>query len=346
MAHDGRPRCSWRRDVRSHAILYGTARTGSMDNVTFNVTDGQVLSVSRDSALFLFIILITTGVNLLIVAALFADRKTNRSLRVILVSLLLSGVVLSVSIVIYDVFVIVEGFNNYSIWWEAVKVILIFGGTARVLFATMYAVTIFLLMKFWNKPITAAKSTKYFIITAVIVWMVSFVSASPQAFDVVSDTYFESCSCYAYGIAYVLAHSIVFSILPVILSFIVLIVTVCDHKRNTEVDEDNDKVMKGLLKFGFFLLVIQTINVAANVILPIMYINVVNNIFDDTYFSFSTVFDGAHLTVIPTPVMILIFFKPARDTLTRWLTCSFLCQKCATSTSSAPLVNPTVTSCA
>ena len=88
--------------------------SASMDNGTFNVSDGQVLSVGRDSALFLFIILITTGVNLLIVAALFADRKTNQSLRVILVSLLLSGVVLSVSIVIYDVSVIVEGFNNNS----------------------------------------------------------------------------------------------------------------------------------------------------------------------------------------------------------------------------------------
>ena len=67
--------------------------SASMDNGTFNVSDGQVLSVGRDSALFLIIILITTGVNVLIVAALFADRKTNQSLRVILVSLLLSGVV-------------------------------------------------------------------------------------------------------------------------------------------------------------------------------------------------------------------------------------------------------------
>ena len=319
--------------------------SANMDNGTFNASDRQVLSVGRDSALFLFIILITTGVNLLIVAALFADRKTNQSLRVILVSLLLSGAVLSVSIVIYDVFVIVEGFNNNSKWWKAVSVMLIFGGTARVLFATMYAVTVFLLMRFWNKPIIEASSIKYFIVTAVIVWMVSFVSASPQAFDVVSNTYFESCSCYAYVAAYGLAHTIIFSILPVTLSFIVLIMTVCDHKRRTQVvPQDNDKVMKGLLKFGFFLLAIQAINVATNVILPIMYFNLLHNFFDDTYFSFSTVFDGAHLTVIPTPVMILIFFKPARDTLTRWLTCSFLRQKSATSMSSAPMVNPTVNS--
>ena len=301
-----------------------------MDNVTQAANDSNVMvSVGRDSGLFLLLILITTGVNVLLVAALFAERKTNQSLRVILISLLLSGVVLSISIMIYDVGVIVEGFNNYSEWWQAVKVILITGGTARVLFATMYAVTISLLMKFWNKPITAPESTKYFVITAVIIWIVSFFSALPQAFDVVSDTYLESCSCYAYGIVYVVGHSIIFSVLPIVLSFAVLVVTVCDRKRNTEIDEDRDRVLKGLLKFGFFLLVVQTINVASNVILPITYNNLVNNLFDDTYFSFSTVFDAAHLTLIPTPMLILVFFKPARDTLSRWLTCSFLRQKYA-----------------
>ena len=307
-----------------------------MSNSTFNASEGgELLSVSRDSALFLLLILIATGSNFLIIAALIVDRKTQQCVRVILVNLLLSGVVLSSAIMTYDVFVIVEGFNNYSTWWDVVKVIFFFGGTARVLFATMYAVTVFLALKFWDKPITAPENTKYFIITAVIVWTVSFLSALPQAFHVVSDTYLESCSCYAYGTAHVVAHSIVFSILPIILSFAVLMVTVCHHKHKTEIDEDRDRVLKGLLRFGFFLFVVQTINVASNVILPIMYQNLVNEIFDDTYFSFSTVFDAAHLTIIPTPVLILIFFKPARDTLTRWLTCSFLRQKCATSTTSS-----------
>ena len=302
-----------------------------MDNITFNASDSnqQLSPVSRDSALFLLLILITTGTTILIIAALIADRKTQQSVRVILVNLLLSGVVLSVTIMIYDIIVIVEGFDYYSTWWDAVKVLAFFGGTARVLFATMYAVTVFLALKFWDKPITAPESTKYFIITAVIVWTVSFLSALPHAFDVVSDTYLESCSCYAYGIVYVVGHSIIFSVLPIVLSFAVLVVTVCDRKRNTEIDEDRDRVLKGLLKFGFFLLVVQTINVASNVILPITYNNLVNNLFDDTYFSFSTVFDAAHLTLIPTPMLILVFFKPARDTLSRWLTCSFLRQKYA-----------------
>lgn len=113
------------------------------------------------------------------------------------------------------------------------------------------------------------------------------------------------------------------------MSFTALVVTVCNHKCNTEVDED--RVLTGLLKFGFFLIVIQVINVTTNVILPIMYVNLRNNVFDDTFFSFGTLFDGAHLTAIPTPVLILTFFKTARDTLTRWLTCSVLRHKCGTS---------------
>ena len=299
-----------------------------MANGTFNGSD-EVFATpeSRDTALFLLILLVTTGTSILITAALIADRKTNQSVRVILVNLLLSGVVLSIAIMIYDVFVIVEGFDNYSTWWQVDKLLLYFGGTARVLFATMYAMTVFLIMKFWNKPITAPESTKYFVITAVIIWSVSFASATPQLSRNVTDTYVESCSCFAYVTAYVAAHSVIFSILPVVLSFVVLMVTVCDYKRNTVIDEDRDRVLKGFLKFGFFLLVVQTINVTTNVVLPIVYVNLVNKLVNDTYFSFSTVFDAAHLTVIPTPVLILIFFKPARDTLTRWLTCSCLRQK-------------------
>lgn len=315
-----------------------------MANVTCNASrEGLAVPFSRDSALFLLLILITAGVNVLIIAAMIADKKTNRSVRVIIVNLLLAGVVLSIAIVIFDVYVIVEGFNYDRAWWDAVKVILVLGGTSRVLFATMYAVTIFLALKFWSKPIIAPESTKYFVITAVIVWIVSFLSALPLAFDVVNDTYDNSCSCYVYGTAHIVAHSVIFSIIPVVVSFVVLMVTFCHQRYNTEIDEDSSKVLKGLLKLGFFLLVVQAINVASNVILPIMYINLVNEFFDGTYFSFSTVFDGAHLTVIPTPVLILIFFKPVRLTLTRWLTCSCTCsllrQRWVTSSTSLKVVD-------
>ena len=291
--------------------------------------------VSQDSALFLIIILVTTGFNLLIVAALIADTNTNRSIRVILVNFLLSGVVLSIAIIIYDSFVfsdlyVAEGFSSNTPWWQVVVVIFYFGGTGCSLFATMYAVIMFIQVRFWEKPIAQPSGTKYFAISAVAIWIVAFLAASPLiSRDIVYDTIIESCNCFVYSITFVVLYSVFFSILPAVISLIVLIVTVYYYKRYTIDSKSNDRVSAGLLKFAFFLLVVQTINVIAYVLLPIMYLNLVHALFDDTYFSFGSLFDAIHLIVIPTPIFILIFIKPVRDILSRWGTCSCFQNKCA-----------------
>ena len=291
--------------------------------------------VGQDNALILTILLITTIINLLITMAVISERKTSLSIRVILVNLLLSGVVSSIALVIYDIFVMLEGYNSTTLWWQVVIVFFYFGGTGRILFATMYAVTIFLLLKFWDKPVTKPRSAKYFIFTAVAIWILAFISASPLiSRDITFEKPADYCDCYPYSTGFVLLHSIVFSIAPAIVSLIFLIATVCYRRYKALNDEGSDNILKGLLKFGFFLAVVQAINVFALVLLPIMYVNLLNKLFDDTHFSFRSVFDAIHLTIIPTPVLILIFFKPSRDTLTRWMTCGCAREKCTPTTSS------------
>ena len=306
-----------------------------MDNFTCNMSSGQqIMQVGRqDNALFLVILLITMGINILITAALIADKQTNQAVRVILINLLLSGLVSSLAIVIHDFIVMLVGYNYTGASWQVVVVVFFFGGSARVLFTTMYAVTIFLLVKFWHKPIIKPRNTKYFILTVIVIWMVAFSSAAPLiSGDVTfgSDIDDELCNCYLYPIIFAVVYGIIFSILPAVFSLIILMVTVCYHKRYTLREKADDKIFKGLLKFGLFLLVVQALNVVTHVVLPIMYLNLQHALFDDTFFSFHSVFDGLHLSTIPTPVFALIFLKPARDTLARWLTCGCLCQQQAT----------------
>lgn len=312
-----------------------------MNDSTMTTNSSQVFGVSQvsqDTALFLIIILVTTGFNLLITAALLADTKTNRSIKVILVNLLFSGVVSSIAIIIYDSFIftnlyVEEQFSANTPWWQIVIVIFYFGGASQALFTTMYAIIMFVLVRFWQKPIIRPEYTKYFILTAIAIWILAFLSASPLiSRDVTYDSALESCDCFAYSTSFVVLYSILFSIFPAILSVIFLTVTVYYYKRYTLKNEGSDRFLAGLLKFAFFLLVIQTINVAAYVVLPIMYINLVHELFDDTYFSFRSLFDAIHLTAIPTPICILVFIKPVRDILTRWATCSFCQQKHSSST--------------
>ena len=312
-----------------------------MDSVaTVNGSEQPTPQVGQDNALFLVILLITIGITILIIAALIVGTHTNQVIQVILVNQLIAGIVSSIAIIIHDLIVMLVGYNYTGAKWQAVIVIFYFGGSARLLFATMYAVTIFLLVRFCDKPISKPKSTKYYIVTAVVIWIVAFSSASPL---ISSDVTFGTasanmiCNCSLHLIIFVTTHSVVFSILPAILSIIILTITICYHKRRTMADKAiaNDRVMKGLLKFGLFLLAVQAINVVTHVIIPIMYVNLEHKLFDDTFFSFRSLFDAVHLSAIPTPALILIFFKPARVTLTRWLTCTLLCQKCTTANHSS-----------
>lgn len=303
----------------------------------------EVWAFPQDVALFLAILLIAMGLSLLLIAAVTAERTTNPTVRVILVNLLLSSVVSSISIVFYDVFGIWGGSvgsvdaTAFLAGFTVCTMIFYCGGTAHVLFATMYSVTIFLQIKLWSKPILKPRNNKYFILAAVGVWIVAFISTLPFIYLNFETTPSKLCNCQLYSIIITLLHNLFFSILPAVFSLGVLLVTVYYYKRSTLIDKCNDKGLKGLLKFGFFLLAVEIIHFVAHVILPIMFINLINRFYDDTYFSVRSVVDGIHLIMIPTPILILVFFKPARDTLTRWLTCRFRRQKCEPATSTIPL---------
>ena len=313
-----------------------------MDNTTVNTSAEAAggWNFPQDSVLFLIILLLTLVLKLLLTAAVIAERNTNCMVRLILVGLLLSSVISSVSIVLYDLFGIVGGVDSDRLNTDQLRLsyaigtmIFYFGGTAHVLFATMYSVTIFLQIKFWNRPILKPMNNKYFILTAVCVWIVAFISACPLIFLYLEATPASFCNCYFYSIIIVVLHSLAFSILPAILSLVILLVTVHYYKRHTLVQgECKNKGLEGLINFGFFLLALQVVHFATHVLLPIMLINIMNRFFDDTYISARSVFDGIHLSLIPTPLLILIFFKPSRNTLTRWLTCRFRrSQQCAPS---------------
>lgn len=303
-----------------------------MDNTTVNTSaeTGEWI-FSQDRVIFLIILLLTVVLKLLLTAAVIAERNTNCIVRVILVSLLLSSMISSVSIVLHDIFAIVRlNTDQVRLRFAIGTMIFYFGGTAHVLFATMYSMTIFLQIKFWNKPILKPRNNKYFVLAALCVWSVAFISAFPLVFIYLERTPATICNCYIYSIVIIVLHSLAFSILPAVLSLVTLLITVHYYKRHTLVqDRCNNKGLKGLIHFGFFLLALQVVHFATHVLFPIMLINIFSRFFDDTYFSVRSVFDGIHLSLIPTPLLILIFFKPARDTLTRWVTCRFRhSQKC------------------
>ena len=72
-----------------------------------------------------------------------------------------------------------ENFSANRPWWEIIIVIFYFGGSSQALFGTLYAVIMFLLVRFWEKPVIRPNYTKHFVISSVVIWIVAFLSASP-----------------------------------------------------------------------------------------------------------------------------------------------------------------------
>ena len=110
-----------------------------------------------------------------------AESNTNWSIRVILINLLFSGVV-SICQLRSSFMTVEEQFSANRPWWQIIILIFYFGGGSQALFVTMYTVIMFLLVRFWEKPVIRPKYTKYFIITAVSIWIVAFLSASPRIY--------------------------------------------------------------------------------------------------------------------------------------------------------------------
>ena len=317
-----------------------------MNNTTRNASGplGE-WTAPQDSTLSLAILLVVMAIKLLLIAAVIAERSTNCTVRLILGNLLLSSVISSIPVVFFDIFGILGGLGylgrfNTRVWFMIGILIFYGGSTAQVLFATMYSVAIFLQIRFWNRPVLKPRSTKYFILATVCVYIVAFISATPLLYLYFETTPTAFCNCFLYSFIIMLLHSLFLFVLPAIFSLTILLMTVRYYKHNSlhqDIVKHNDKGLQGLLHFGFFLFAEQVIHFATHVLLPIMWMNLLNRFFDDTFFSVRSVSDGIHLTLIPTPILILIFFKPAREILTRWLTCRFRCQKSSTDTVTVPV---------
>ena len=179
-------------------------------NRTFNVsTDGVTeidFKIIAGAILWLTVVFVIV-LDLLLMAAVIADTETARSIRWISGNILMASVLgalgsaLSHILQAVDVFdanfrryrlplrrvrLSVVGFWNSNMAQYVTTACLVFtplytlGNSGRVLMATFYAITVFVVVKWWNKPVLAPRNTKYFIIATVFVWVavVPFVAPS------------------------------------------------------------------------------------------------------------------------------------------------------------------------
>ena len=122
---------------------------------------------------------------------------------------------------------------------------------------------------------------------------------------------------------------IIVSCIAIIATPVVLIKTSCYVKRKSIGDQRESK--KALVNFGLFLMIVQGINVFSQIVIPLLALGI-----GSLQMEYSLAFIIAvtvallELSQIPTNVLILIFFKPVRVRVKRWICCCYHGRKQAT----------------
>ena len=296
-------------------------------NKTVNATaDGVIVALD---GILLPVVALVIVFDLLVIAALIADSETVRSIRWIIGNILIACVVSALGSGLHHIYQVGSEFdaNLARSRLTACRVympLITLGGSGRVLMATLYAITVFIVVRWWNKPVLAPRNTKYFIIGAMFAWLLSILLSVSS---LTTATLAPLCAAmevtdytpvYAAWVPFLLL-----SIFPILFTLLFLVTTVYLIKRQTITE--NSATKKALLKFGLFLALTQGINASAQIICPAVTLALLHQQRDRSLVieALIAVFD---LSLIPTPILICIFFKPVWHKLRNWL-CS-CCRKC------------------
>ena len=301
-------------------------------NSTINITAvgaAEVKYTAIADAVLLLAVMFVIVYNLLVTAVFIVDSDIVRSIRWILGNVLAASTMGALGAAFLHIFrvvnVLIADFGSYGVTVCRVSLSLMgFGNSGRVLMATFYAITVFLLVRWWNKPVLAPRNTKYFIIGVIFVWLLVTPLVVPSLVTGASvfcrmPTNDEP----SYSGIYSVIPYFILSTLPIILTLLLLIVTVCFIRKRTITE--NSAGRKALLRFGFFLVIGQGINAIGQIVCPAVFL--VLSTHRDRSLAAMTLIAIFDLSLIPTPILICIFFKPVQLKLRNWFCCC--CARCS-----------------
>ena len=117
------------------------------------------------------------------------------------------------------------------------------------------------------------------------------------------------------------------SCIPIIITPIILIETSCYVKRKTITEHKDTK--KALVRFGLFLMTVQAFNAFSQIGIPLLAL-AFSRLQTEHFIAYFIAIGLTDLSRIPIIVLILVFFKPVRVKLQRWISFFFMCLKQAT----------------
>ena len=309
-----------------------------MDNLS-NTSLNDTFPHSLDSpgfvvfnvVMLLGVVLPVIAVNTVILVALVLESAIVKAIRLVLGSILVSCNLMALGLAMYHIagiFLKLSPVNNPPTAPCTVTMFLIsFGGAARLVFMATFAVIVYIIVRY-------GKTTKqHFVITSCVVvavlWILVLLGASPFFSQAIIYTrYTASLSCgitlsSTYSYIYTVLYIFFFGFVTLSVTITFLVITVCYIKCLTI---QHIKLEKATIKFGFFLLLGNGINLLAQM-LPIITATAIPPQSTSPsgppppsvhvlLYSFYILLNAA---LIPTPIIVLVYFKSIRERLWHWL---------------------------
>ena len=272
-------------------------------------------------------------VNFVLLVTLVTEKSLPSSIRLILACLISSCEVVIFSLAITFISnLLISGFEELQPSENLCKVLLwlvLSGGAARLVFMSLFAINVFILVKY------SAKALKFYITVAVagIIVLLTFLpNLAVFSSLIVTITFIDDTVCSFHGsgeiysYAYAVGYTFIYGICSVGFTIVIPIITLAYLKKRSSITEDN-RVNRAMIKFTFFLLLGNSFNLIGQsgpVFLAVFLPSDTGGIVQ--IFSY---IEGVFLLIslIPTPIMILVYFKPVRERLGNCL-CRHFCQCC------------------
>ena len=203
------------------------------------------------------------------------------------------------------------------------------GQASRLSFMTMLAIVVNILVRY-GEVAKGRKALVILLVTVAVVWLVvASYSLVPFSSQIIKVDYIEDIMCSPRlqqtlpGYISAAIYFIAFGLLSYILTIAIAISGVLFVKRNTVSDDSGPK--KALTNFTFFLLIGNTIGLIGQTIpLIIGSLKLDKDLRSEIIAQYTqSVF--TYLSIYPTPLLIMLYFKPLRMKILRCMPCNWPC---------------------
>ena len=265
--------------------------------------------------------------NILLLVAILAERTLPRTIRFILSNIIIASEVVIFGIAMILIHnVILSGWRHLSsslFVCRLTYVTLASGAAARLMYMATFAITVYVLVR--HGP--AKLHFRLSFLAGLTLWFFAIIlNTALFSTDVLEITFHDGSICAPHGKnittpLYTFTYIVVYGLSSFILSVIFSTLSVRHIRKNT-ISEDT-QVLKGMIKFAIFLLIGNSMNFIG-ISIPILFATFTPS--GDEYYTMVNAFNYVEgivlmFSLIPTPIILLIFFKPIQHRLKTIVCC-------------------------